>query len=161
MRILLPLMVLLTLNGSTYSQQLDNEQLLDLMQSQRYNEAAALITSSYPEGSNDAKIIARLAYCTYMAGNLAEAEKNYKLLLERDSTNKTVLFNLAGINNKRGNTIQTNFYYQKILKIDSTNFTVYKQLAALAERMNEAENYGFYAIYADTDGFYAKYKSKK
>ncbi len=31
----------------------------------------------------------------------------------------------------------------------------------IKKAMNEAENYGFYAIYADTDGFYAKYKSKK
>ena len=31
----------------------------------------------------------------------------------------------------------------------------------IKKAMNEAENYGFYAIYADTDGFYAKYESKK
>lgn len=31
----------------------------------------------------------------------------------------------------------------------------------IKKAMNEAENYGFYAIYADTDGFYAKYNLKK
>lgn len=30
----------------------------------------------------------------------------------------------------------------------------------IKKAMDEAENYGFYAIYADTDGFYARYKPK-
>lgn len=125
---------------NVFSQQIDNEQLLELMQSQRYAEAAALIQLAYPGEIRDPKIIARLAYCTYMAGNLPQAEMNYKLLLERDSTNKSVLFNLAAINYKRANYVRSVFYYQKILQIDSTNFNVYKQLAALAEKTNDNEN---------------------
>ena len=125
-------------------QQIDNDQLLDLMQSQRYREAASLIISSYPAEISDPKILSRLAYCNYMAGNLSEAEKNYLRLFETDSTSKIILFNLAGINYKRGNLIQSNHYYQKILKLNSTNFTVYKQLALLAERMGNKENLFLY-----------------
>ena len=33
--------------------------------------------------------------------------------------------------------------------------------AGMLEAMKEAERYGFYAIYADTDGFYAKYNPDK
>lgn len=139
MKVLFSLLLCLCFMPRLMGQQIDNDQLLDLMQSQRYREAASLITSTYPTGISDPKIMARLAYCNFMAGNLPEAEKNYIRLFERDSTSKTILFNLASINYKRGNLIQSNNYYQKILKLDSTNFTVYKQLALLAERMSDKE----------------------
>jgi len=140
MKKLLNLIFLSLVYLQTFSQaKYDNEHLIELMQSQRYKEAAIYLGSFYPEGASEPKIISRIAYCYLMSGSLTEAEKNYKILLAKDSTSKSTLFSLAAINDKRGNLLQSKFYYQKILVLDSTNFSVYKQLAYLAERSNDKD----------------------
>jgi tetratricopeptide (TPR) repeat protein len=133
------ILLLFSIRGfSQNSLALDNERLLDFIQTQRYKEAAEYIKSAYPGEINDDKIISRLGYVYYMNGNLPEAEKNYLILLKKDTLNKSVLLNLASLNNRRGNYIASTDYYKKILHIDSTIFNVYKQLADVGQITNDS-----------------------
>lgn len=131
---LLIIVLLFSVKGfSQEASKLDHERLLDFIQTQRYKEAAEYIKSVYPGEINDDKIISRLGYVYYMNGNLPEAEKNYLLLLKKDTLNKSVLLNLATLNNRRGNYMVSADYYKKIIHIDSTMFNVYKQLAEIGQ----------------------------
>jgi tetratricopeptide (TPR) repeat protein len=120
---------------NTYAQ-VDDSKLLDLIESQRYNDVATYLESVYPSGSNDPKVISRLAYAYYMSGNLVKAESNYLSLLQKDSTKISTLNNLASIANKRGNYSQMIVYYNKILDIDSTNFYIIKQVASAYQQLD-------------------------
>ncbi len=111
----------------------DNEKLLDLMQSQRYKEAAFFIKSVYHDSVTDVKALSRLAYCNYMAGNLPEAERNYITLYDKDTLNNNLLSSLANVQLKRGNYHQATYYLKKLLLRDTLNFTVYKQLGQIGE----------------------------
>jgi len=118
---------------SQETSKLDNEKILDFLQNQRYKEAAEYIKTVYPGEIADDKIISRLGYLYFMNGNLPEAEKNYLILLKKDTLNKSILSSLAAINNRRGNYTVSSDYYKKILRIDSTIFNVYKQLADIGQ----------------------------
>ncbi len=138
MKKIVPLILFLCLGYSAFCQQsskLDNEQLLDMIQGQRYSEAAAYIRSVYPDIITDAKVRSRLAYCNYMSGNLPEAEKSYLSILFADTTNRTAMNYLAAINEKRRNYSVAKTFYERMLRLDSMNANVYKQLAEMADNL--------------------------
>jgi tetratricopeptide (TPR) repeat protein len=129
---------------NTYAQ-VDDSKLLDLIESQRYNDVATYLESVYPSGSNDPKVISRLAYAYYMSGNLVKAESNYLSLLQKDSTKISTLNNLASIANKRGNYPQMINFYSKILAVDSTNFYIIKQIAYSYQQLdNDTLSFDFF-----------------
>lgn len=129
---------------NTYAQ-VDDSKLLDLIESQRYNDVATYLESVYPSGSNDPKVISRLAYAYYMSGNLVKAESNYLSLLQKDSTKISTLNNLASIANKRGNYPQMINFYSKILAIDGTNFYIIKQIAYSYQQLdNDTLSFDFF-----------------
>jgi tetratricopeptide (TPR) repeat protein len=72
-----------------------------------------------------------------MANDLPDAESYYQRAYAIDTTNQTILFNMAGINLRRGNFLKAELYYKQIVSKDTGNFTVYKQLASLSERKND------------------------
>lgn len=119
--------------------QVDNNKLLELIESQRFNELASYLESVYPNGTDDPKILNRLGYAYYMSGNLPKAESNYLKLLEKDSTNFSTINNLANVANKRGNYKQVIEYYKRILVIDSTNFYTTKQTAFAYGQISDNE----------------------
>ncbi|MBU0695009.1 MAG: hypothetical protein KKE39_00575 [Bacteroidetes bacterium] len=121
--------------------QLDNAKLLDLMESQHYQEAANYLEGLYPNGTDDPKIIHRLAYSYLMSGNLPKAEQNYQALLQKDSTNISVLNSLASIASKKGNSKKVMTFYQKIYNLDSTNFNIVKQMAYTYVKMGNGFKY--------------------
>jgi len=139
MRTNLSLLFLLFFCTKLFSQSLETEKLLDLIQAQRYGDAATYIRSVYPDSLPDNKVQERLAYCCYMSGNLPEAEKHYLQIFKRDSTNLKVLYNLAAISDRRSNLLQSLVYYKQILKKDSTNFLVYSRLATIADQRGEKD----------------------
>jgi tetratricopeptide (TPR) repeat protein len=118
---------------NSFSQQLDNEKVLDYIQNQRFGDAADYIKSFYSNEITDNKVVARLGYLYYMSGNLTEAEKSYMHLFGKDSLNKSTIMSLAGINSRRGNYLVAADYYKRIIRIDSTIFNVYKQLAEIGQ----------------------------
>lgn len=143
-QIILLILVVFSFRGfSQEASKLDNEKLLDFIQTQRYKEAAEYIKSVYPGVINDDKIISRLGYVYYMNGNLPEAEQNYLLLFKKDTLNKSILMNLASLNNRRGNYLVSTGYYRKILQIDSTIFNVYKQLADIGQITNDSNTVNY------------------
>ncbi|WP_374165192.1 tetratricopeptide repeat protein [Arcticibacter sp. MXS-1] len=113
------------------------EKLLDLMQTQRYKEASQLIETEYPKPLSD-KLLLRLAYCYYMAGNLPEAEKHYTVLYEKDTANVSLLSSLANLQLKRGNYKAAMGYLSKSLKADSTNFSTWKQLGQIGQIVEDS-----------------------
>lgn len=132
-RCLILLLIVLS-NAYVYAQEVanyDKEKLLEYYQSQRYSDAALYLQSIYPSDTKDMKALNQIAYCFMMAGNLADAEKNYNKIITHQPNSLPVLFNLANINVRRGNNIQARSFYESIIKLDSQNFNAYKQLAGL------------------------------
>lgn len=126
--------LLLLLSNLVYSQSPpDAEKLLDLMQNQKYREAAAYIKDIYTDNTLSDKVLARLAYCHYMAGNLPEAEKNYLILYKKDTLNTQVITSLANLNMKRGNYPAAANFLKRSLTADSSNFLIYKQLGQIGQ----------------------------
>lgn len=121
--------------------QLDNGKLLDYIESQHYKEAAAYLESVFPNGTDDPKIIHRLAYSYLMSGDLPKAETNFQVLLQQDSTNISVLNSLATIANKRGNYNQVIQFYNKIYDLDSTNFYIVKQMAYAQQKAGNGNEF--------------------
>lgn len=126
---LLTLLWLLT--GRAYSQTINETQLLEYYQNQKFLEAANYLKSTYVEPVSDVTALSRLAYASQMAGKLTDAEGYYQRLFNIDSTKLSVLNSLAGINLRRNNLKKADDYYQRIVKVDSTNFYVYTQLARI------------------------------
>jgi tetratricopeptide (TPR) repeat protein len=139
MKNILFLLLLSFFASSQTCAQVDDSKLLELIESQRYNDVASYLESIYPNGAQDAKTTSRLAYAYYMSGNLVKAESNYLSLLKLDSTRISTLNSLAAIANKRGNYPQMINYYNKILKIDSTNFFYIKQIANAYQQLDNEE----------------------
>nr|MBC7612719.1 hypothetical protein [Pseudopedobacter sp.] len=129
--------------------QVDNAKLLDLMESQHFQEAANYLESLYPNGTDDPKIIHRLAYSYLMSGNLPKAEQNYQALLQKDSTNISVLNSLASIASKKGNSKKVMAFYQKIYDLDSTNFNIVKQMAYTYVKLGNGNDYKDYLTKAN------------
>jgi tetratricopeptide (TPR) repeat protein len=129
--------------------QVDNAKLLDLMESQHYQEAASYLESLYPNGTDDPKIIHRLAYSYLMSGNLPKAEQNYQALLQKDPTSISVLNSLASIASKRGNLNTVMNFYQKIYDLDSLNFNVVKQMAYTYVKFGNGDKYKDYLTKAN------------
>lgn len=127
--ILLTLLWLLV--GRAYSQTVNETQLLEYYQNQKFLEAANYLKGVYTEPVNDATALSRLAYVSQMAGKLTDAESYYQRLFNIDSTKLSVLNSLAGINLRRSNYKKANDYYQRIITVDSTNFYVYTQMARI------------------------------
>ena len=142
--------LLLLLSNLLYSQSPpDAEKLLDLMQNQKYREAAAYIKDTYTDNTLSDKVLARLAYCHYMAGNLPEAEKNYMILYKKDTLNTTVISSLANLNLKRGNYPAAANFLKRSLTADSSNFLIYKQLGQI-DQITKDTNTVYYLEKANT-----------
>lgn len=132
-------LVLLLMCAATFAQNSTTKTdstLIELYQTQKFGEAADLLKKTYPEPLNN-KVLAQLAYASNQAGRLPDAEAYYQRLYSIDSTNLSVLFNMASIQMRRGNNAKSLAYYKRILKIDSTNFSVYRQLATLSKNIGD------------------------
>lgn len=134
MRIIVLLSILLlSLKGSAQNTAADNLLILELLQNQRYDEAAETLKKIYPEPITDTKILSRIGYSLRMAGKLSEAETYYLRILAQDPAEISSLFSMAGISQRKGNFVKAKEYYKQILASDSTNFSVYKQLSDMIE----------------------------
>ena len=140
------------LNFQLFAQQSlkpDDALLLDYYQSQRYAEAAGYLKKTYPEPVTDIGVLAKLAYASQMAGNLADAEGFYQRIYDNDSTNTAALFNIGSINMRRANYLRAEGYYKKIASRDTANFTIYKQLARISFEKGEQANMISYLVKAN------------
>ncbi|MCR8556101.1 hypothetical protein KXD93_00520 [Mucilaginibacter sp. BJC16-A38] len=137
--ILLPFFVLFSVVSAIAQEtsKIDDAQLMEYFQGQRYNDAFKYLQKNFPEPVTDLKVLSRLAYASQMANDLPDAENYYQRAYTIDTTNQTILFNMAGINLRRGNFPKAELYYKQIASKDTGNFTVYKQLASLSERKND------------------------
>ncbi|RYE40058.1 MAG: hypothetical protein EOP48_25095 [Sphingobacteriales bacterium] len=108
----------------------DNLKLLEFYQNQKYAEAADYLVSIHPQ-TTDVKVMAQIGSFKLMANQLPDAEKYFLMAYQQDTTNLSVIQNLARVNGRRGNNVLTRKYLEKILARDTLNFSVYKQLAAL------------------------------
>jgi tetratricopeptide (TPR) repeat protein len=146
MKYLLTICLIVLLNCFLHAQKLktlEQEQLLEFYQSQRYAEAAKLLKGIFGEDPQDLQAVSMLAYANNMAGSLKDAEKQYLKLYQADTNNIAVLFSLAGINAKRGNDDKSKALYQQVLRIDSNNFRALKLVANMitADKAEEKLKY--------------------
>jgi tetratricopeptide (TPR) repeat protein len=121
------------LQANSQIKEADNLYLLDLFQTQRYQEASEYLKTVYKEPITDKNILSRFGYSLKMAGKYSEAGKYYSRILDQNPADLPTLFNMAGLNQSKGNYSKASEYYKLILAIDSTNFSVYKQLSNLIE----------------------------
>ncbi|MDT3405626.1 tetratricopeptide repeat protein [Mucilaginibacter terrae] len=135
------LTLLSLLIGRAYSQTINETQLLEYYQNQKFLEAANYLRGAYIEPVTDITALSRLAYASQMAGKLSDAENYYQRLFNIDSTKLSVINSLAGINLRRSNYKKANDYYQRIIKVDSTNFYVYSQLARICTFTGDSIGY--------------------
>ncbi len=134
------LLIVLFLFTSSAKAQIDDSTVLELIETQRYPELASYLESVYPNGTEDPKILNRLAYAYYMGGNLVKAESNYQKLLAQDTTKISSLNSLANVASKRGNYPEVIKYYKRILDLDSSNFYIVKQTAYAYQQLDDVEH---------------------
>ncbi len=115
----------------------DDALLLEYYQSQRYAEALTYLKSTYTEPVTDTKELSRLAYSANMARMLPEAEGYYQRIYETDSSNVSVLFNLANINQRRGNNPKAELYFKKLVALDTLNFNSHNRLGQIYKLKGE------------------------
>ncbi len=132
-KLLIGILAIVSFTAQSQVKEADNLYLLDLFQSQRYIEASDYLKKVYIEPIADKKVLSRFGYSLRMEGKLSEAETYYQRILEKDSTEISTLFSLAGINQAKGNYKKAGDYYKLILAIDSNNFSVYRQLSDMVE----------------------------
>ncbi|MDO3640979.1 tetratricopeptide repeat protein [Mucilaginibacter sp. L3T2-6] len=122
------------------SGKIDDAQLMDYFQSQRYTDALEYLRKTFPEPVQDIKILSRLGYVAQLANKLPDAEGYYQRAFQLDTTNQTVLYNMAGINIRRGNASKAEMYYTMYLARDTTNISVYSHLGNIAASRHDTIN---------------------
>ncbi|WP_443938233.1 tetratricopeptide repeat protein [Pedobacter sp. MW01-1-1] len=113
------------------AESIDKEKLFDLYQNQRYADAIIYLKKFESGHTPPFTVVTQIGYCYLMAGNTAEAEKQYQIAHQQQPKNLSILFSLANISARRGNTKNAKSYFGEIVKIDSNNFMAYKALANL------------------------------
>lgn len=122
----------------------DDALLLEYYQNQRFAEALSYLKSIYTEPVTDAKELTRLAYTAVMAKLLPDAADYYQRVYDRDSTNQSVLYNLASINQRRGNNNKAEFYFKKLVVLDTANFNAYNRLGQINRDKADLKNEVYY-----------------
>ncbi|MFD2147239.1 tetratricopeptide repeat protein [Mucilaginibacter antarcticus] len=126
------------------TRQTDDALLLEYYQSQRYAEALTYLKSTYAEPVADSKELSRLAYSANMARLLPEAEGYYQRIYDKDSSNVSVLFNLANINQRRGNNPKAEVYFKKLVALDTLNFNGHNRLGQINKIKGEFKIAAYY-----------------
>lgn len=119
---------------------IDDAQLMEYFQSQRYNDALEYLRKTFPEPVQDMKILSRMGYVAQLANKLPDAEGYYQRAFQLDTTNQTILYNIAGINVRRGNMSKAELYYTMYLAHDTTNISVYSHLGSIAQGKHDTLN---------------------
>jgi len=143
MKSILLSLVFLCVAATVFAQQsgkIDDAQLMEYFQSQRYTDALDYLRKTFPEPVTDMKILSRMGYVSQLANKLPDAEGYYQRAYQLDTTNQTVLYNIAGINVRRGNTLKAELYYTMYLAHDTTNISVYSHLGSIAEARHDTIN---------------------
>jgi tetratricopeptide (TPR) repeat protein len=137
--------ILFTTAANAQSRKTDDALLLEYYQNQHFADALTYLKGIYAEPVNDINELSRLAYTSAMANRLPDADNFYQRLYDKDSTNKSVLYNLASINQRRGNVVKAEIYFKKLVTVDTTNFNAYNRLAQIyREKKDGIKNEVYY-----------------
>ncbi len=86
------------------------------------SESASIqVSQSKPQDAINPTLLR--AYEAYNAGNLSEAQKLYKQVLQRDSSNVDAMLGLGAIASSQGRVADANGWYRKVLSNDPRNST--------------------------------------
>ncbi len=86
------------------------------------SESASIqVSQSKPQDAINPTLLR--AYEAYNAGNLSEAQKLYKQVLQRDSSNVDAMLGLGAIASSQGRVADANGWYRKVLSSDPRNST--------------------------------------
>jgi len=110
---------------------IDKALLMDYFQEQQFDKAI-----QYLEGTvkvQQANGLALLASAYYQSGQLAQAEKNYNLVLAQDSNHIPALQALGNIARQQKQPATAFIHFEKLVKLRPANAIYYKQLGLICE----------------------------
>lgn len=120
---------------------IDKALLMDYFQEQQFDKAI-----QYLEGTvkvQQANGLALLASAYYQSGQMAQAEKNYKLVLEQDSNHIPALQALGNIARQQKQPAKAFVYFEKLVTLRPSSAIYYKQLGQVCENMAGMQDVAF------------------
>ncbi len=122
---------------------IDKALLMDYFQEQQYDKVISYLEETVrPQHPNG---LALLANAYYQSGQLLQAEKNYRRVLELDSNHIAANQNLGVMARSQKNSARAIPYFEKLLRLRPGNAAYYKQLAyACSEVVGEADTAFYY-----------------
>ncbi|SIO44133.1 tetratricopeptide repeat protein [Chitinophaga niabensis] len=120
---------------------IDKALLMDYFQEQQFDKAI-----QYLEGTakvQQANGLALLASAYYQSGQLAQAEKNYKLVLAQDSNHIPALQALGNIARQQKQPAKAFIHFEKLVALRPTNAGYYKQLGQVCENIAGMQDSSF------------------
>lgn len=119
---------------------IDKSLLMDYFQEQQFEKAIQYLEGVKPQQANG---LALLASAYYQSGQLMQAEKNYKLVLERDSNHIQAHQALGNIARQQKQPIITKAHFEKLVALRPTNPLYYKQLSQACSNIVGLEDSAF------------------
>ncbi|AWO01674.1 hypothetical protein DLD77_08175 [Chitinophaga alhagiae] len=122
--------------------QLDKSLVMDYIQEQQYDKIIRYLEETVkPQHANGLSLLAN-AY--YQSGQPAQAESNYKRVLELNPDHIAANQHLGVLASNRQNHAQAVVYFEKLLQLRPNNAAYYKQLAIACSNVAGMQDTAFY-----------------
>lgn len=141
-RIILLAVILLGVMPVTAQDVLDKSLLMDYIQEQQYDKVITYLEGTVkPQHPNG---LALLANAYYQSGQPAQAEKNYRLVLELDSNHISANQHIGMMARSQKNPVAAITYFERLLRLRPDNSAYYKQLAYACTDVVGLQDTAFY-----------------
>lgn len=120
---------------------MDKGLLMDYFQEQQFEKAIQYLEGTVkPQYANG---LALLGSAYYQSGQLTQAEKNYKLVLEKDSNHIQAHQTLGNIARQQKKPLVSKAHFEKLVALRPTNASYYKQLSQACSNIVGLEDSAF------------------
>lgn len=144
-RIIFPLLIVLANAVSGYAQDhIDKTLLMDYFQEQQYDKVIQYLEETVKP--QEAYGLGLLASAYYQNGQFPQAEKYYKIVLERDSNHVQAHQHLGNIAKQQQQLIVAFEHYEKLVALRPANAAYYKQLSRVCENIVGMQDTAFYFL---------------
>lgn len=144
-RIIFPLLIVLANAVSGYAQDhIDKTLLMDYFQEQQYDKVIQYLEETVKP--QEAYGLGLLANAYYQNGQFPQAEKYYKIVLEKDSNHVQAHQHLGNIAKQQQQLIVAFEHYEKLVTLRPANAAYYKQLSRVCENIVGMQDTAFYFL---------------
>lgn len=144
-RIIFPLLILLANAVNGYAQDhIDKTLLMDYFQEQQYDKVIQYLEETVKP--QEAYGLGLLASAYYQNGQFPQAEKYYKIVLEKDSNHVQAHQHLGNIAKQQQQLIVAFEHYEKLVALRPANAAYYKQLSRVCENIVGMQDTAFYFL---------------